>query len=637
MGSDKNIYDSNHNGNNIYSFEDIVDKKLGLGRYQIIVVVLLSLIFSADGIEISTLSLILPILKNEWKISETLQGLLGTVLFLGLFLGSLLAGFLIDKLGRKKTLEYVSLTQFILGIYSATLTNVYMFLLIRGLFGFLLGFIIPLIPTLCAETIPAEKRGKITVLVNISFSIGQFLASVIAWFCLDNMTKGNWRLMLAICSIPPLIVFFGSRRFLKESPRYVILTDSVEKGISIMNEIVMINNDKQTWYNRILTFEVFKELKLECNVSGYAKCDSNINEDKNNIKGNSNLKSRKNSNYNNQHKEIYFDKNESSKSTSKENNINQEKINKKLLLDFDSVKNEFSIQNVNKENNEKNLPSNLFFNYQEDYLLLKRWRDYVLSHHGEYPSDEVSLTERNKNSKINGLLISISQNKNFLMLKALFNKKYKRFTIGLWITWFCLNFTKYGLVFILPFFLNAWDQLNQENHQKLDGIKTLILTTLGEGFSGIFAYYLVDSPTFGRKYSLALGQFVSSIFILFSYFIPLQNGNYLIFSLFIARLFVKIAFAVLYPFTAEIYHTSLRTLGVGSSSATGRIGATIMPIISIKLFYINMYLPFLIYFFFGMLGLIGTLILPYDTQGKHLDVYDPLISYNSKKKISNDF
>jgi len=585
----------------IYSFEEIVDKRLGLGRYQIIVVVLLGLIFSADGIEISTLSLILPILKNEWKISETLQGLLGTVLFLGLFIGSLSAGFFIDKIGRKKTLEYVSITQFILGIYSSTISNVYTFLLVRGIFGFLLGFIIPLIPTLCTETIPAEKRGKITVLVNISFSIGQFLASIIAWLCLDNMTKGNWRLMLIICSIPPLLVFIGSRRFLRESPRYVILTDSVENGISIMNEIVQINNDVEPFYKRIFSLDLYKEFKIEENRF----TSENLNQ---------------NSKINKKISNEYFDS-PTGKNLRKNSNYNK-------ALNIDDIKNsDFDNLKSPKENSE----SLKYFNYEEDYYLLKRWKDYVLSHNKDNPEENEQEMPKNSNQ------FSDQFEKYYKMLKALFNEKYKKFTIGLWITWFTLNFTKYGLVYIFPFFLNSWDQMNQQQKLKLDGIKSLVLTTLGEGFSGIFAYYLVDSPQFGRKYTLALGQFISSIFILFTYFIPLDHGNYLIFTLFVARLFVKMAFAVLYPLTAEVYHTSLRTLGVSSSSATGRIGASLMPMISIKLFYINMWLPFLLYFFVGMLGLFGTLILPYDTQGKHLDMNESLITKNSEKKILKDF
>lgn len=188
-----------------------------------------------------------------------------------------------------------------------------------------------------------------------------------------------------------------------------------------------------------------------------------------------------------------------------------------------------------------------------------------------------------------------------------------------------MNFVKYGLVFILPFFLNSWDAQNQQKNKKLDGLKVLMLSTLGEGFSGFFAYFLIDMPLFGRKNSLAIGQFLCSIFILIGFFTPLEYGNFLIVILFIARFSIKISFAVLYPFTAEIYDTSIRTLGVAASSSIGRIGATLMPIISIKLFYYNMFAPFLLYFFIGMIGFFGTLMIPFDTTGRHLDIVRPLV------------
>jgi len=543
----------NINDHEIISFENLVDKKLPMGRYQYTVVILLGLIFIADGIEMSSLSLILPILKKEWDISENLQGLLGSVLFFGLFLGSLLAAFLIDKIGRKKSLEFISLFQFILSVYSSILNNVFMFLLVRGLFGFLLGFLVPLVPALCAEILPAEKRGKLTVLVNCSFSLGQFIATIVAWFCLNNMTGGNWRLMLFICSFPNLFVFLGSRRYMMESPRFIILNQRIEEGIIILNQMIDINDDNKPFYQTLFSRDFYNQYKVE-----------------------------------------------------KINNLN----------DYNSK----------------------YFNFEEDLKKFAQWKDYMKTHYGEEEEVESSIiSDNNKNEKLlikntdfdriglNSKIDSIKIKKNFYeknlsMSKALFNEKYKMFTIGLWITWFAINFTMYGLVFIIPFFLNAWDLQNQNSNVKMDGMKSLILTSLGEGLSGFLAYFLVDSKL-GRKYTLILCQIISSTFILFSYFVPLKYGGFLVFFLALARLFGKICFAVIYPLTAEVYHTSLRTLGIGASSATGRIAACIMPIISIKIFYIDMWSPFLLYFFIGIGGIIGTSIIPYDTHGRHLDVH----------------
>ncbi len=529
---------------NSISFEQIVERKLPMGRYQYTVICLLSLIFIADGIEMSSLSLILPILKVEWEISESLQGLLGSNLFFGLFLGSLSAAFLTDRLGRKETLEYISIIQFVLGIYSSTLNNVYAFLVVRGLFGFLLGFIVPLIPTLCTEIINSGERGKYTVLVNCSFSLGQFIATLIAWFCLKNMTRGNWRLMLLICSFPSLLVFLGSRRYLRESPRYVILTQSVEDGIRILNEIIDFNNDKTPFYKTIISLDFLKEYKIE-------------------------------------------------------------------------------------KTNESKEYNSIYFNLQENVRELIKWKEYVNNHHGDTELfDDKNQNIINNNDFNNSDNPRIDSNKTsktiyekyFSMCKVLFNERYFYFTTGLWLTWFAINFTMYGLVFIIPFFLNAWDQQNQNSNTQMDGMKSLILTSLGEGLSGLLAYFLVDSKL-GRKYTLMLCQLLSVLFILLTYLTPLSHGGFLVLFLALARFFGKICFAVIYPLTAEIYHTSLRTLGIGASSAAGRIAACIMPIISIRLFYNDMWSPFLLFFFIGLGGIIGTYIIPYDTYGKSLDTH----------------
>lgn len=460
------------------SFEELVEHRIGFGFYEYRVITLLGLIFIADGIEMSALSLILPILRSEWNIDSGMQGLLGSMLFFGLFLGSFFSGVFSDRLGRKLTLEIISFIQFILGIFSATITNVYLFLFVRGSFGFLLGFVVPLVPTLCAELTPYKKRGKITVLVNGLFSVGQLLATIIAYFCLHSLGQGNWRLMLAICSIPPIFVTIGSRIYMKESPRYVILKGDINKGIEILNYILIQNNGEK-----------------------------------------------------------------------------------------DQL---FSIEN--------------------DYNDFEIYMNYVNSNH-----DHVTIKK---------------------MLLGLFSEKFKRITFSIWTTWFGINFVLYALVFILPFFLDKWDVLASNTY----GMEILIITTLGEALSGVLAYFLVETETFGRKYSLLLAQIISTLACFISYFMSIDYGFIVIFLLTIARFFGKMTMSVAYPLTAEIYPTSLRIIGVGAASCAGRIASCIMPFITIKLFYINMYLPFLAMAFIGFFGICGTLTIPHDTRGIHLDM-----------------
>ena len=476
----------------VKSFEDLVGAQLSFGKYEKTVIFMLGFIFIADGIEVSALSLILPLLREEWEISENLQGLMGTMLFLGLFLGSLLAGVFTDRLGRRRAVLYVSLLQFVLGLYSALVHNVYLFILVRGLFGFLLGFIVPLVPTLCAELIPIEIRGKITVIVNSLFSVGQFIATLIAYFCLNNLGSGNWRLLLMFCSFPSLIVWYLCYKYMLESPRYIMLKMDIENGIDILNKMVIFNTEKT----------------------------------------------------------------------------------KKPSL----------------------------FSMEEHGMEFRKWAEHVNSFH--------------QHDHERHYLISF--------VSSLFKDKYIRITLCMWLAWFGINFVFYGLVFILPFFLSEWDKMNQIHHTAEHGILNLLITTAGEGASGILAYFMVETETFGRKYSLALGQVISAIACFIAYFISMDNGVILIGLLTVGRFFGKMCFAVIYPLTAEIYPTILRTKGIGAASAVGRLASCIMPIITIKIFYLNVYAPFLLLCAFGILGLVGTMFLEKDTRGRHLDMHEEI-------------
>ena len=484
------------------SFEQLVEGRLHYGIYEKTVIFMLGFIFMADGIEISALSLILPLLREEWDISENLQGLMGSMLFLGLFLGSLFAGIFTDRLGRRTAILYVSLLQFFLGIYSALVHNVYLFIAIRGLFGFLLGFQVPLVPTLCAELVPIEFRGKITVIVNSLFSVGQLLATLIAYFCLNSLGSGNWRLLLLFCSFPSIVVWYICYKYLMESPRYIFLKDEISLGIDILNKMMRFN----------------------------AKDNENIT----------------------------------------------------------------------------------LFSLEYDGPRFKEWADHVNSAHENHEKDYHYMIS---------------------FITSLFKDKYIRITVCMWIAWFGINFVFYGLVFILPFFLSEWDKNNQIHHTAEHGILNLLITTAGEGASGILAYFLVDTETFGRKYSLALGQIVSSICCILGYMISIEYGFWLVSVLTIARFFGKMCFAVIYPLTAEIYPTVLRTKGIGAASAVGRLASCIMPIVTIKIFYINMYAPFILLFAVGILGLIGTLGLEKDTRGKHLDMTSPEVKMLEGKEV----
>jgi hypothetical protein len=82
---------------------------------------------------------------------------------------------------------------------------------------------------------------------------------------------------------------------------------------------------------------------------------------------------------------------------------------------------------------------------------------------------------------------------------------------------------------------------------------------------------------------------------------------------------MKLAFAMLYPFTTELYPTLIRTIGFGMSGGIGRIGASAIPYFIFYLIDINLYYPFLCFAFVSFVAFICAYTMPYCTVGKNLD------------------
>ena len=226
---------------NLITFDSILEKKVGFGKYQYTAYLFAGLTQFSDGSEIVGLSILLPILKNEWSITDDQQGILGSILFFGIFFGSILGGYVSDILGRRTALLYSSLILFILGVASTLVNSVATFIIIRGLFGLVIGFTIPLGPSLASELTPVNIRGRSIVAVNAFFSLGSFYAVIVAKLCLDSLESGDWQAMLIWCSIPSLIVYIGTWRFIKESPRYLIAVDRLEEAIEVLNYMASVN------------------------------------------------------------------------------------------------------------------------------------------------------------------------------------------------------------------------------------------------------------------------------------------------------------------------------------------------------------------------------------------------------------
>ncbi len=208
----------------------------------------------SDGYALGIIGMALSLLGTQMNLSPVWQGLLGSSALIGLFFGSLLLGWLSDRIGRQKIylanfaiITVASLLQFF------TNDPVTLFVL-RILIGLALGGDYAVGSTLLAEFAPKKYRGILLSALNVLWTVGYTLATLVGFY-LEKTGPESWRWMLASGAIPAIIVLL-LRIGTPESPRWLISVGREEEARQIVKKHIgpnveiddMIAESKQASY-----------------------------------------------------------------------------------------------------------------------------------------------------------------------------------------------------------------------------------------------------------------------------------------------------------------------------------------------------------------------------------------------------
>jgi putative MFS transporter len=222
--------------NNLLSYEEMIDRA-GFGRFQKKLLVICGLGWAADAMEILLISFAIPAISQEWKLSSTETGLLGTAIFLGMLAGAWVWGRLSDLVGRKISFIATVLIAALFGLLSALAPSFTWLVILRALTGFGVGGMLPVDYAIFAEYLPARRRGRYLVLLESFWALGSLLAAGLAWAVVPTL---GWRWLLAIPAISAAIVLF-IRLYIPESPRYLLARDRAEQSGQILQQVAREN------------------------------------------------------------------------------------------------------------------------------------------------------------------------------------------------------------------------------------------------------------------------------------------------------------------------------------------------------------------------------------------------------------
>jgi len=162
----------------------------------------------------------LPFLREQFGLNEYWEGFTTGSLALGCILGCLVAGGISDKYGRKPGLMLAAAIFFLSSLSMAIAPNLTFFILARLAAGIGVGMASMLSPMYIAEISPAEVRGRMVAINQLTIVLGQVITHLVNFMLRDNGVDA-WRWMFGMGMVPSLLFLIGVF-FLPESPRWLL-------------------------------------------------------------------------------------------------------------------------------------------------------------------------------------------------------------------------------------------------------------------------------------------------------------------------------------------------------------------------------------------------------------------------------
>lgn len=195
-------------------------------------------------------------------------------------------------------------------------------------------------------------------------------------------------------------------------------------------------------------------------------------------------------------------------------------------------------------------------------------------------------------------------------IKTLLSKEFRWQTLMLWIVWFCVVFSYYGMFLWLPsvMMIKGFDMVKSFEY--------ILFMTIAQ-LPGYFSVaWLIERV--GRKWVLVMylfGTLVSAYL-----FGMAESANQLLLYGALLSFFNLGAWGAMYAYTPEQYTTNIRATGSGMAAAVGRVGGILGPLM-VGVLMNNKYSISTIFTFFSLSVLIAIIsIVAFGKETKQLQL-----------------
>src|SRR5262245_44052497 len=215
--------------------------RLPWSRWHRLVVIALGITWVLDGLEVSIVAALGPVLTytTTLHLTESEVGLAASAYLAGSVLGAVVFSFLTDRQGRKKWFMITLLLYLTATVLTALSWDLWSFMLFRFLTGAGIGGEYAAINSAIDELIPARWRGQTNLAINGSWWLGTAAGALLTIVLLNPQLIPEhlgWRLCFGLGAVLGIGIVL-IRRFIPESPRWLMTHRRVEEAEAVVSKI----------------------------------------------------------------------------------------------------------------------------------------------------------------------------------------------------------------------------------------------------------------------------------------------------------------------------------------------------------------------------------------------------------------
>lgn len=192
-------------------------ERLPSSKYHVFLTFLLIVAWFIESIDLGGMGYLLPVLGKSFNLSPSMMGLVASISFAGMFVGSIFSGGLSDRFGRKTMLIAAMAFWGTAGALLSFAWSIESLLTFRFLLGVGLGAQVPIGITMLSELVPSQSRGKYLSLYQAFLPLGIATAGLTTYLLLPSF---GWRGVFIVEALPALW-FLVVWKYLPESARWL--------------------------------------------------------------------------------------------------------------------------------------------------------------------------------------------------------------------------------------------------------------------------------------------------------------------------------------------------------------------------------------------------------------------------------